>query len=191
MKPDRLLPLTPFGPAAAGATSILRAGAERAGTCVRLRYVLGGPMAAVRIPAQTTNPLRTERLWERTCFEAFLAPVGGDAYWELNLSPSGDWNVYRFDRHREGIRPEARVRAPRIALERASCGTLTLHAELDLAPLAELASVPLDVGLAAVLEACDGTRSYWALEHAAERPDFHRRESFVLRLELACHRRRQ
>jgi len=141
-------------------------------------------VAEIRIPAPAPHPQRTEGLWEHTCFEAFVAPEGGDAYWELNLAPSGHWNAYRFDRHREGMRPEARARAPRVAVERASHGTLTLRAEFDLAPLPELTVAPLDVGLAAVLEASDGTPSYWALEHGAgARPDFHRRESFVLRLD--------
>jgi hypothetical protein len=146
--------------------------------------VLGGPVAEIRIPVPAPHPQRTEGLWEHTCFEAFVAPEGGDAYWELNLAPSGHWNAYRFDRHRAGRRPEARARAPRVAVERASYGTLSLRAELDLAPLPELTAAPLDVGLAAVLEASDGTPSYWALEHGAgARPDFHRRESFVLRLD--------
>jgi hypothetical protein len=184
VKAGRLVSLAPFSSAAGSATLVLRASAERAGGCLRLRYVLGGPVAEVRIPAPTASPLRTDGLWEHTCFEAFLAPAGGEAYWEVNLSPSGDWNAYRFDRHRQGMRTEVRAPDPLVALERATCGTLTLRAELDLSPLPELASAPLDVGLAAVLEARDGTRLYWALEHGARaRPDFHRRESFALRLD--------
>jgi hypothetical protein len=182
--PGRLLSLTPFGAPAGREALVLRAGVDRAAGLVRLRYVLGGPVAEVRIPARAADPLRSDRLWECTCFEAFLGLAGGDAYWEVNLSPSGHWNVYRFDRHREGMRPETRLRAPLVGLEHASCGTLTIHAELDLAPLTEVRSAPLEVGLAAVLEAKDGTHSYWALEHgAATHPDFHRREGFVLRLD--------
>jgi hypothetical protein len=50
---------------------------------------------------------------------------------------------------------------------------------------AELAWDPgpaLRIGLAAILEDLDGSLSYWALAHAPGRPDFHRRESFVLQL---------
>jgi hypothetical protein len=61
-------------------------------------------------------------------------------------------------------------------------GSLTIAATLDLTPLVPIASSPLDVGLAAVLESPDGTLSYWALRHAAGRPDFHHRETFVVRL---------
>ncbi len=40
----------------------------------------------------------------------------------------------------------------------------------------------LHIGLSAVIEAADGTLSYWALTHPGERPDFHQRAAFTLRL---------
>ncbi len=38
------------------------------------------------------------------------------------------------------------------------------------------------VGLSAVIEAIDGTFSYWALAHPSDKPDFHHPDSFVLEL---------
>lgn len=38
------------------------------------------------------------------------------------------------------------------------------------------------LGLSAVVEENDGTKSYWALAHPGRRPDFHHAESFVLEL---------
>ena len=38
------------------------------------------------------------------------------------------------------------------------------------------------LGLSAVLEEKDGTKSYWALAHAADKPDFHDAGCFVARL---------
>jgi hypothetical protein len=43
----------------------------------------------------------------------------------------------------------------------------------------------LRVGLSAVIEANDGTLSYWALKHPAAKPDFHHPDSFVLELAFA------
>lgn len=163
----------------------MRAGIERDGGGLRFRWVVGGTVDRLRLPAAIRPPAREDRLWEHTCFEAFLAPTGADTYWEVNLSPAGDWNVYRFDRYREGMRAEIRANAPSVRLERASCGTLTLHAAMDLVPLGELSVPPLDVGLAAVLETDGGALSHWAARHAEERPDFHRRDTFVVRLEGA------
>jgi hypothetical protein len=164
------------------ADTALRAGIRRCGSVLSLRYVVAGTVP-IRWPPPATAVTRVDRLWEHTCFEAFLAPRGGAAYWELNLSPSGDWNTYRFDGYREGMRPDPRAQAPAIGVEQASCGTLTVRATLDLGTMAELRAGPLDVSLAAVLEADDGTLSYWALRHTAVRPDFHRRDGFVLHLD--------
>jgi hypothetical protein len=41
----------------------------------------------------------------------------------------------------------------------------------------------LRVGLSAVIEARDGTHSYWALRHHANKPDFHDAAGFALMLE--------
>jgi hypothetical protein len=175
--------LRPFESAAGEGDTILRAQIERAGTRLSLRYVLAGAVGRQRIPDPQSPPRRADHLWAHTCFEAFLAPVGGSAYWEIDLSPSGDWNMYRFDGYREGMRPETRVQAPTGAVEQATCGTLTFRETVDLGSIPELADAALDVGLAAVLETSDATLSYWALHHATAKPDFHRRESFVVRLD--------
>jgi hypothetical protein len=43
----------------------------------------------------------------------------------------------------------------------------------------------LQLGLSAVIEANDGSRSYWALLHPESRPDFHHRAGFILSLNPA------
>ena len=39
-----------------------------------------------------------------------------------------------------------------------------------------------DLGLSVVLEERDGTKSYWALEHASDKPDFHASDCFAAKL---------
>jgi hypothetical protein len=39
-----------------------------------------------------------------------------------------------------------------------------------------------ELGLSVVLEERDGTKSYWALAHPSEKPDFHHPDCFVARL---------
>jgi hypothetical protein len=182
---DGLRALRPFGTGGDG--GIVRADVERSRGILALRWVLGGATARLVLPPPPLPPRRADHLWEHTCFEAFLAPAGGDAYWELNLAPGGDWNVYRFDTYRAGMRAEPRATAPAVRLERASCGTVTVHATVDVRTIPELTSAALDVSLAAVLEASDGSLAYWALHHAAARPDFHRRQSFVMHLGAEAH----
>ena len=44
------------------------------------------------------------------------------------------------------------------------------------------AEVSWELGLSAVLEEKDGTKSYWALAHMGEKPDFHAPGCFTARL---------
>jgi hypothetical protein len=136
-------------------------------------------------PAPAEAPARRARLWEQTCFEAFVAPAGGAAYWELNLAPSGDWNVYRFAAPRDGMAVETRVDGVAAVAAAPAPGVVAASATLDLAALGA-ATAALDVGLAAVVATGDGARSYWALRHLGARPDFHRREGFACRLAPAA-----
>jgi hypothetical protein len=110
----------------------------------------------------------------------FLAPVGGEAYWEVNLAPSGDWNLYRLDGYRLGLRPEPAYPDLPFQLQRQE-GRLILDLELDLGPIAA-PETALAVAVCAVLEEREGAISYWALAHPGADPDFHRRDGFLIQL---------
>jgi len=154
--------------------------------------VLVPPRASAR--AEDPAPQRRDGLWQHTCFEAFLAPLGGESYWEVNLSPSGDWNVYRFAAYRSDQQLEQSyatlpftLMGPRPAPPKASCQNPSVRVllELDLccALPPVLAQAPeLELGLTAVIEQVDGALSYWALNHPGPEPDFHDRRGWGLRL---------
>ena len=144
-----------------------------------LQGLLPAPFPAPWLPPPAPSPGRRDGLWQHTCFELFLAPLEGAAYWELNLSPSGDWAVYRFDGYRSGQTSPC-LEPPPFELTRRPTG---LRLELRWPLPTELATVPaLRVGVTTVLEQIDGTLSYWALQHPGPEPDFHRCDSFSLRL---------
>lgn len=138
-----------------------------------LRYVLAGVTDALAAPA-TGAAGRTDRLWEHTCFEAFVAGPD-ESYLEFNFAPSGQWAAYRFDGYRQGMAP-LEIAPPRIAFATTD-DRLELRVTLDL-PRQD----PLHLGLSAVIEEAGGRLSYWALAHPAAHPDFHHRAGFVLPL---------
>ena len=147
-----------------------------------LRFVVDVALARVRIPRPEPSH-RGERLWEHTCFEAFIAARASAAYHELNLSPGGAWAVHAFARYRDGGPLADDSLAPRIAVQRDD-GRLAVEAIVDLASLAPTyTTAPLRVALAAVIEAEDGALSYWALRHPPGRPDFHHADGFTLVLD--------
>lgn len=145
---------------------------ERQGERLWVRFVAEGAVQDVEWPGPT-EPTRTDELWKHSCFEVFIATTGG--YREFNLSPSSQWASYRFDGgYRMGM-ANADAVAVIDPLDLAD-DMLALEAHLDLpSPVGKL-------GLTAVIEATDGSKTYWALAHPSDKPDFHHPDSFVLDL---------
>jgi hypothetical protein len=145
---------------------------------LRLRYELTGDLTQLRLPAQQA-PAAVDGLWEHSCFEAFIAVEGDSGYHEFNFSPSGQWAAYAFSDYR--VRSDWTVSlAPTIRFTQTD-GHLLLEAVIAAADLPpNRASQPFQLGLTAVIEANDGSRSYWALHHPEAHPDFHHRAGFIL-----------
>jgi hypothetical protein len=157
-----------------GAVRSLSARVDRGPGGLLLRVVLEGNLDGLRIPAP--RPARiAPRLWERSCCEIFVARAGLPAYHEFNLSPSGEWAAHAFEGYREGAMLDDAALDPRIAVRREA-------GKLELDALIRIEGERLLIGLAAVLEAADGSLSYWALRHPAGKPDFHHRDAFALEL---------
>jgi hypothetical protein len=147
-----------------------------------LRYELSGPLKGMSIPPLSEQPCRKDMLWEDTCFELFLGTKYSEAYWEFNLSPSGDWNVYGFNGYREGMQPEeAFNHLPFIV--HITRDILCLEISFDAKEIIGEAR-PLVIGISAVLMSLTGKTSYWAISHNGPRPDFHRRDNFTIELNL-------
>lgn len=158
-------PTSPTSPIAA-----LTVAVERDGEWLWLRFVAGGAVDDVVWPEPAEG--RADELWRTTCFEAFVET--DDGYVEFNLSPSGQWASYRFDAPRQGMRDAVEMPSPP-TLEPAA-DLMALETRLTLPPGARR------LGLSAVIEATDGTISYWALAHPSDKPDFHHPDSYVLEL---------
>ncbi|MBE0606367.1 MAG: DOMON-like domain-containing protein [Deltaproteobacteria bacterium] len=139
-----------------------------------------GNLSMVRIPAAADAPRRQDRLWEETCLELFLGTEDSGEYWELNLSPAGHWNVYRFTGYREGMREEAAITSLPFEVRR-DPEVLLLSAEVGVGGIAP-AGQDLAATVAAVIGTTDGGKSHWAPVHPASRPDFHRRDGFAFTL---------
>lgn len=171
----------PAGSASPGTGLELSGRIRCRGGALELCLRLGGDLESVALPESSTRPERRDDLWRSTCFELFLAAEGQPEYWEVNLSPAGHWNVYRFCGYRRGMETEPSLRALPFAF-RSGSGVV----ELELAwPLPDdLRSSPsaLVAGVCAVIEQQQGQLSYWAVIHPGKEADFHRRDGLVLRL---------
>jgi hypothetical protein len=173
----RCHPATPCG-AAVSVSVQVRVQAD----ALRLRYTLRGDTSALRIPAPAA-PVPADGLWQRTCFEAFVAADGDAAYREFNFSPSSEWAAYRFSAERQRDPPTEALERLWLSppLVRTAPRSLTLTVRVPIAGLPR-SPATMALGLCAVIEECDGRLSYWALHHPHDRPDFHHRDGRSLRL---------
>jgi hypothetical protein len=143
-----------------------------------IEYKVRGWLEGIKWPSNSSVACRRHRLWRHTCFEFFCGIQGETGYWEVNLCPSGCWNVYRFDGYRSGMREEGAVGPPtcRVAAAR---DLLSLACTVNFNGIIEDSST-LELGLGSVIEATDGSTGYWAIDHPGAEPDFHDRRGFVL-----------
>lgn len=155
----------------------IQAAARRDGGKLSLRFQVDGVENVVGL-VPPTHSNRRDDLWKMTCFECFASGKDSLSYWEWNVTPIGDWQAYAFTGYRAG-REIGACSAP-IVRRYETAANLIYDVELVLPP--DLAQAEtLDVALTAVAIA-PGREApyYWALAHTGERPDFHRRDSFVL-----------
>ncbi|HWB81112.1 MAG TPA: hypothetical protein VG755_39385 [Nannocystaceae bacterium] len=130
----------------------------------------------LRIPDAPLDPLR---LWAHTCGELFVMPAGGEAYVEHNFSPSGQAARFEFSGYRQ-----------RTSAQHADAAVVATHdgRTLQIDARAALPSrvAAARIALTAVVEDQHGARSYWALRHPSERPDFHHPGGFALSLTVGA-----
>ncbi len=144
---------------------------------LRITYSVEGAEALV-VPSRQL-PARADGLWQATCFELFLQAEGSNAYAEFNFAPSLRWAAYRFECYRGGMRAMPLRADPHIDSV-AGREPFVLAVNLELGAGLRLSA--MHMGLSAVIEEIDGTKSYWALAHAPGRPDFHNRDCFIATL---------
>lgn len=147
------------------------------GNKLTIHYQVFSDGEKIKIPPTVTQPNRQDNLWGTTCFEFFLGIVNSPVYWEFNLSPSGDWNVYRFSGYRQGMQPETAFSSLPFEFTRET-DHLSLNISIDLEQMIQN-SQQLELAITMVIEDKEGTITYWALKHPGSEADFHRRDSFV------------
>jgi hypothetical protein len=144
---------------------------------LHLRYEVSGDVAQIDFVPPAELPSRRSQLWKATCFEFFLGLPNSSRYWEFNLAPSGDWNVYRLEDYRTGMQEEAAIKLLPFSMESGEIFTLNLH--LDLSTIIQPEQV-IELSITTVIKTLDGKFSYWALKHCGKQADFHLRNSFEI-----------
>jgi hypothetical protein len=174
-------PVSPEGPIRRVTVAATRPAADR----LALRYLVEGDIERLFTP-EPAEAARTDELWKRTCFEAFVRVGDSADYYEFNLAPSTRWAAYQFRGYR-GEMADADIDAPRIETV-AGEARYELTALIDVSRLARLdPAADWALAVSTVIEDADGQVSHWALVHPSPFPDFHHAQSFVLDLPAPEH----
>lgn len=67
------------------------------GDCLQLSYFIQGDW--VKNEFRSSHLIQADFLWEKNCLECFF-DLGQDEYFELNFTPTGEYNLYHFDSYR-------------------------------------------------------------------------------------------
>ncbi|MEM9088638.1 MAG: DOMON-like domain-containing protein [Cyanobacteria bacterium P01_F01_bin.53] len=190
--------LKPFTSTPKTAGLVVQGNVLREGSSLVFSYGIKGDLEQIVLPelgesASAENHIgeafaRKDRLWERTCFEFFLS---GDKhhtkdtpYWEFNMSPTGEWNVFSLEGYRKGLQEEQTITRLPFEVYRSN-NYLNLTMTLDIRALMAPESV-IRVGVSMVVLCASASaqpvESFWAIAHPGPEADFHHPDSFVLSL---------
>lgn len=161
----------------------VQANSQKLKNKLKIQFCIDDPESMILLPKRQQILQRSHDLWQTTCFECFFSPHAEKNYWELNLDNHGNWNLYRFQEYRNPQPPQEEDIVQNLELEflKTKSG-FEVECFLDLKEL-NLENKALDVGLACVIEWSNKEKSFYALAHKSEKPDFHNRETFVCNLE--------
>lgn len=173
--------LKPFETTAETTDLAITATARREQNTLIISYALTGDLSRVILPFPSKDATRKDRLWKQTCFEFFLAEARSRSasYWEFNLSPSGDWNVFALRGYRQGLGEESAFSTLPFTV-RCTATALHLAVTVDIGELID-SSQPLWLGISAVIIITE-KESFWAIAHPAPEADFHHPDSFIIEL---------
>ena len=130
-------------------------------------------------PEESVVPARTDRLWQHSCVELFVAVAGSNHYREFNFAADGRWAVYEFAGYRERVPRLPLVADPQISSEVTGDGlSILVTLSANSLPVGD----EIEMNATAVLETETGSLSYWAASHPCAQPDFHDRAGFLLTL---------
>lgn len=145
-----------------------------------LEFTITGEVGKLVIPERHARAHRKDQLWGTTCFESFFKIKDSASYWEVNVSPSGCWNIYRFSDYRKEMTEETSVSAiaSKIFLEK-NMASISISL-----PVSDLVSPDQELitGVSCVLEFQNGEKHYWAITHPGDQPDFHHPGNMLLRV---------
>lgn len=141
-----------------------------------LHFKISGALKSYSFPKKEKLK-RANELWRATCFELFLANSKTKIYYEINISPTLHWNIYRLETYRAEPK-ELIVSSEAIIKIREDEQSYEINFELECKEL-DLAEFD-QYNLAVILLNNQNEREFWTIRPMGKSPDFHDRDGFSL-----------
>jgi len=119
---------------------------------------------------------RKDNLWKSTCFELFLASKTNKKYLELNISPSLDFNIYKFSDYRLGMKNENNLEILEINRKKED-NYFALNFIIRKKTIFNIKDIIFNIS--AIIKYSNDKSMYYAINHDEKKPDFHKKENFV------------
>lgn len=124
--------------------------------------------------SQSLKNGRFDKLWQKTCFEAFIKQKNSPKYFEINISNTRAWNVYEFQSYRAPQPP-----SPFNGVEKINFNQTNNQISADIF-FSGVDFTQVNASLCAVLVLKDGRTTFWSTKHVDSQPNFHHQDSFSL-----------
>ena len=139
-----------------------------------VEYSIIGDLSTYHFP-KITKQERAHELWLDSTFELFIAKNKGTEYWEINLSPSTQWNCYHFTNYKENMNESNLISTPSIiSYNDKNRYSLSFTSFIQNG----LLSQELLINLCVILLDKNGIRNFYSIKRREGTPDFHDREYF-------------
>ncbi len=143
---------------------------------LNLKFILTGNLEKIIIENNSKNPKRKDKLWEKTCFELFIAEKNKKEYIEFNFSTSGDWNAFIFEDYRKNQKEFYGISNVQISTEKSE---EKIEINTDVIFSKNIIYRNIIIQLSAILQHKNSEKSFWAIMHSGLKPDFHQFDCFT------------
>ncbi|SFV50560.1 hypothetical protein MNB_SV-12-26 [hydrothermal vent metagenome] len=138
---------------------------------LKIEYEIINNLSSYHFPKETKQQ-RANELWRDTCFELFIANHSSTEYYELNISPSTQWNAYHFKSYKEEMRETDVFSTPSIISHQLD---KSYNLSFEMAFQEDIFVKKLSINLAVILLDKEEMRHFYAINRCKESPDFHDR----------------
>jgi len=150
---------------------VIKATIEFKNSQLKLNYEIVGQLSKYNFPKKTKQQ-RADNLWLDTCFELFIADINKKEYWEINISPSTEWNSYHFTKYKKNMKKSYLFSTPCIKIK---SNENKYKFSFDSTMQKKILKKELQINICVIILDKNKKRNFYSINRRNSSPDFHDR----------------